>query len=656
MKEPKKIKYGRNTTKLTDEEHRKRIQELHNGNMVALTDYEGTRTKVKYQCLKHDKDWWSFPNSMMHGSTGCPDCKHENRIKILKDTLEDVKRKVYETKGDEYEVLDTEYIDHKHKMHFLHKPTGNIKPHVVYSYPDRIWRGDGCPVCSGMQISKGFNDVATTDPELASWFTNKEDTYIYGKASNKKVDFTCQNCGHVVHKCINQVGQDRDIRCPICKDGISYPNKFIYNALLQIKDKLDFLDREFQPDWCKFPYKGYERKGIYDVYLGINDKQYIVEMDGGFHIKYNKMSGQTAEESQYIDQQKDLLAESHNIHIIRINSIYKGFEDRYEYLKTNIENSELKDILPLNLIDFNEANIKSQKSLLIEACKLWDKGYKASQIVEELHIPECSVSTYLKTGQKYGLCDNYSARESYIRSQGRKVVCVNTKEIFDTIKDAQQYYAVDGIGSCCEGKAHSAGKHKVTNEKLFWLYYEDYKKMTDEDVDKFLSDKLEYELTNDNFGKPVVCITTDEQFMTAVDASRKYHVSDGGIRKCCQGEMNTSGQLEDGTRLRWMYLEDYRKLTETEILAIKNSEKSRVKRVVCLETKTIFNNSTIAGKWCGVSRNCIRRSALKERDGGGKHPQTGEKLHWLYYEDYIKEFDVSTLTLYREGAFSIVKE
>ena len=41
---------------------------------------------------------------------------------------------------------------------------------------------------------------------------------------------------------------------------------------------------------------------------------------------------------------------------------------------------------------------------------------------------------HLRTGQKYDLCHNYSARESYARSQGRKVVCVNTKEVFDTIK------------------------------------------------------------------------------------------------------------------------------------------------------------------------------------------------------------------------------
>lgn len=645
-----KVTYGRNTTKLTDEVHKQRVLDAHNGNIVALSEYVNNRTKVTYKCLKHDSVWEGRPSMVMGGITSCPCCKHENRVNMSKDTLESVKEKIYKKYGNEYEVLDTEYIDHKHKMTFRHNLADGTS-HTVKSYVSRIlYEGAGCPVCSGMQVSKGYNDIATTDPEIASWFVNKDETYVYAKSSNKKVDLKCPTCGYVVKKNLNQVTKDRDIRCPICKDGISYPNKFIFNCLLQIQDRLDFLEREYRPDWCKFSFNNYERQGIYDIYFGIGGKEYIIEMDGGFHNKYNHMSGQTMEESQYIDTQKDLLAESNGIYMIRIDSQYKGFEDRYEYLKTNIENSKLNEILPLDLINFDEANIKSQNSLLVDACRLWDEGRTASEIIAELHIPECSVSTYLKTGQKYSLCHNYSAKESCHRSIGRKVVCVNTKEVFKTIKDAERYYAVDGIGNCCEGKTHSAGKHKKTGEKLFWLFYEDYEKMNDEDVKRFLFDKLEYELTNDNFGKPVVCVTTGERFMTVIDAARKYNISDGGIRRCCQGEIYTSGKLEDGTPLRWLYLKDYRQMTEEEINEIKNSLKSRVKKVVCLNTKVIFNSTTIAGKWCSVGRGTIRRSALKERENGGKHPQTGESLQWLYLEDYIKDYDISTLTPYGVGA------
>lgn len=647
----KKIKYGRNTTKLTDEQHRQRIREAHNGNIVALSDYIDTRHFVRYMCVKHNFEWDGRPNMVMGGSTSCPDCQHDRRIEFLSDTIESVKEKIYNKYGDEYEVVDTEYFGHEHKMNFIHHRKDGIS-HPIYTTVGRIMADVECAVCCNQQIVKGFNDIATLDPEIASWFTNKEDTYIYTCHSNKKVDFTCPTCGHQMKKSLNQVSKDRDLRCPVCKDGISYPNKFIFNSMLQIEDKLDFLDREYQPEWCKFPFKDYERQGIYDIYFGINGKEYIVEMDGGFHDKYNHMSGQTVEESHYIDEQKDLLAEKQDIHVIRIDSVYKGFEDRYEYLRNNIENSELKDILPLDLIDFDEANIKSQNSLLVETCKLWDKGYKACEIIAELHIPECSVSTYLRTGQKYGLCHNYSKVESYRRSSGIKVVCLNTREIFDTIGDASKCYNIErtGIKDCCEKLDFSAGKHKVTGERLFWVYFEEFNKMTEEDIKKYLSDKLEYEMTNDVFGKPVVCVTTGEIFKTAMEASRKYNISDGGIRLCCQGKLNTSGRLEDGTSLRWVYWEDYIKMTNEEIEAIKNSTKSRIKKVVCLNTKVVFNSATIAGQWCGVQKGAIRRCISNTRASGGKHPETGEPLRWAYYEDYIKEFDKSTLTPYRVGA------
>lgn len=644
-----KIRYGRNTTKLTDEEYKKRIDEIYDGNIVPLGTYINQRTKFPHMCIKHNNEFLGYPAGLKSGHTGCEYCAGENRGLGHMDTIESIKEKIYEKYGNEYELMDTEYFGHEHKMNFIHHLKDG-RNHPFYSTVDRVMADVECAVCCGMQIAKGFNDIATLDPEIASWFANKEETYIYGRHSNKKIDFNCPTCGHPLKKNLNQVSKDRDLRCPVCKDGISYPNKFIYNCMLQIKEELDFLDREYQPEWCKFPFKDYKRQGIYDVYFGINGKQYIVEMDGGFHGKDNSMSGQTAEESQYIDNQKDLLAKSHDIHMIRIDSQYKGFQDRYEYIRTNIEQSELKDVIPLDLIDFDEANIKSQKSLLVEACRLWDEGYRVQDIVESLGIHKCNVSVYLKTGQKYGLCHNYSVKESNNRSRGRKVVCVNTKEVFDTIKDAERHYAVDGIGNCCDGKTHSAGKHKETKERLFWLLYEDYIKMTDKDIEKFLFDKIEYEKTNDSFGKSVVCVTTGEEFVTAMDASRKYKISDGGIRLCCQGKISTSGALNDGTPLRWIYLEDYRKMSEGEIDTIKNSTKSRIKPVVCLNTKVVFNSATIAGEWCGVKNNAIRRCISKERNSGGKHPETGERLTWMYYEDYIEKFDKSTLTHYELGA------
>ena len=57
-------------------------------------------------------------------------------------------------------------------------------------------------------------------------------------------------------------------------------------------------------------------------------------------------------------------------------------------------------------------------------------------------------------------------------SNKRKVQCVTTGKIFNTIKEASKYYfiSIPSITMCCRGKTKSAGKHPDTGEKLIWKY------------------------------------------------------------------------------------------------------------------------------------------------------------------------------------------
>ncbi|MBP3199135.1 MAG: hypothetical protein J6N21_19340 [Butyrivibrio sp.] len=53
--------------------------------------------------------------------------------------------------------------------------------------------------------------------------------------------------------------------------------------------------------------------------------------------------------------------------------------------------------------------------------------------------------------------------------------------------------------------------------------------------------------------KKVVCITTGEHFDSQTSAAKAYGIGKSEIGKCCKGKQQTSGHLEDGTRLRWAY-------------------------------------------------------------------------------------------------------
>lgn len=58
--------------------------------------------------------------------------------------------------------------------------------------------------------------------------------------------------------------------------------------------------------------------------------------------------------------------------------------------------------------------------------------------------------------------------------RARKVKCVTTGEVFNTMKEACEKYNISNqnISKCCRGRLKSAGKHPVTGEKLKWKYVE----------------------------------------------------------------------------------------------------------------------------------------------------------------------------------------
>lgn len=57
----------------------------------------------------------------------------------------------------------------------------------------------------------------------------------------------------------------------------------------------------------------------------------------------------------------------------------------------------------------------------------------------------------------------------------KSVICLNTLEVFKSIKDAQEKYSIFAVSECCRGKRKSAGK--INGERAKWMYYEDYIKI-----------------------------------------------------------------------------------------------------------------------------------------------------------------------------------
>jgi len=76
----------------------------------------------------------------------------------------------------------------------------------------RISKNTGCPICSNHQLLVGFNDLATTHPELASQASDwKPNTKVAG--SNSKVSWKCDK-GHIWKSAINS--RVNGAGCPYC--------------------------------------------------------------------------------------------------------------------------------------------------------------------------------------------------------------------------------------------------------------------------------------------------------------------------------------------------------------------------------------------------------------------------------------------------------
>lgn len=621
---------GSATRKWTHEEYVEKINELFDGNIVVLGHYKNMNTKILHKCNKHNYEYMMNPIHALRRQ-GCKLCGYEITSEKRTKPLDVFLQQLHEKRGNEYSYISG-YVNSSTNATFRHNMADGTYHDFVMTPNSMISSKYNCPCCSGYQVYKGYNDFNTKRPELAQYLVNYQDGYKYTEWSSEELEWKCPSCGNIMKKKISYVSK-YGVTCPRCDDGYSYPNKFIYNSLLQIENQLDFLDREYRPDWCKYKYKDKNCYGIYDIYFEKNNKKFVIEMDGGLgHGNRSYTNSKTnRDELIFRDKEKDRLASEHNIKVIRIDCNYET-NDRYQFILNNILKSELSNILDLSKVNFNQSNTQSQQSLFIKAVELWNLGENISQIKSELHIHESTVTSYLKSALKYNMCD-YSVKESRRRSYSNAVVCITTGKEFKAIVNGAKYYNIDpgDISKCCRRTSTFGGWYN--GQKMIWMYKKDY--------DEYPKDKLSEYIPkeNDNYTK-IVCLNTGEVFDGLIYAAEKYHMKKGsGISACCKGRYHFAGKDDNGIPLVWRYLSDYKNMNQDEIDSLINYKLEGKKQVICLNTKDVFDNALVACKWCGLeSKLPIQRVCRGETKTAGMHPLTKEKLSWMYYKDYKEIF------------------
>lgn len=144
-----------------------------------------------------------------------------------------------------------------------------------------------------------------------------------------------------------------------------------------------------------------------------------------------------------------------------------------------------------------------------------------------------------------------------------------------------------------------------------------------------LSIKDRYWGGNNPNAHPVYCPQLDRLFECIADVEREGIVCGTRVRLCLKGKIATAGRHPiTGEKLTWCDAK------ETKIIRKKERKYFQYGAIYCVELDRTFEGGPSQADREGVaSRTCVARCLKGERASAGKHPTTGEKLHWKLLEN-----------------------
>lgn len=312
---------------------------------------------------------------------------------------------VAQTNKKHWELLRTLNAKEKKEMGYSTKKSVGIykcvscgQERIVYaSYFARknmICRSACFGVTKGSNmVVAGVNDLATTHPHISIYLTNMEDAKKLSYGSKKKVSVKCLYCSYSkmieVKNLVN-----RGFLCPSCSDGVSRPEKFIFELLTQLG--VDFTT-QFKPS-------GTNKK--YDFYIpSINT---IIEAHGEQHYEGRRHPAwKSYEEERDNDINKWMLAQ------LRLGQDLKYVvidcrDTRLSYMKNSVLNSELANLFDFANIDWDVVGLNCEKNIVVNVSTMYNQGqHSIKEIASMFKLSQKTVRDYIKRGTELGIC-NYN--------------------------------------------------------------------------------------------------------------------------------------------------------------------------------------------------------------------------------------------------------
>ena len=141
--------------------------------------------------------------------------------------------------------------------------------------------------------------------------------------------------------------------------------------------------------------------------------------------------------------------------------------------------------------------------------------------------------------------------------KARKVICLNNKEIFETLTEAYRKYNIfqSDIVQCCSHIRKYSGE--LNGEHLVWMYYDEYLKSSEYEISNYLKEGLK---NKNHQSHKIICININKVFDSIEEAKEFCNMKSGSsIGSCCKGKRKTAGKF-NGEKLKWMYYSEYKKV------------------------------------------------------------------------------------------------
>lgn len=399
--------------------------------------------------------------------------KEENGIIYIDEVFDEVIP--FRTKGFRYEIgeiIEVNTGKYIIKNRYIgddpvHKSRNNAKANIYkceclidgfeFELPEtRIIFGLGCPICGNRKLIPGIRTLYDQHPEILKYLVNPEEAKEITPSSNKYVLCKCPECGHEKKIMVSNLVQ-HGFSCPICSDGVSYPNKFVREVLNQ-------LNVDYEPE-AGFEWSDGRR---YDQY--IQELNMIIENHGRQHYEegFERLGGRTLEEEQENDKYKYQLAFNNGIEKYIVLDCRKSDLD---WIKKSILNSELVNIYNFKEddIDWSKCHIiASTNSEIRKICEAYNSNKNITDLSENFKIDKHTISDYLQIGALCGYCEfeknnnQKNGRALLWQANAKPIYCVTDNIYFMTKKDCEEYYKLHGEN--INGK----GLYKYINTNLFY--------------------------------------------------------------------------------------------------------------------------------------------------------------------------------------------